>query len=579
MKKNKIIICLILVLTLTQAFYTPPCCALDSETKDTEKIVITAEEIEKMNVTDIVDLLNRFPGIEAGESSARIHGSYDVKVLLDGRPLNDPLASYSKVKWNMVSLHYVDKIEIYKGMGAVAFGDSTSGGVICITSKEINGKQAKIKTEWGNLKTQQHSFNASLQAGIFGLGVSTEYYRTDGYRTNQDRDSKHMGIRTAYLPRNGPSGSISFDYTDEQRGNAGYPSYPTPHAREKSKSFATSLMMNADALTSNTYFGSYEQISEDPDKCLYSQSEGWSAGEDLSYRFTQGHLKDIAAGLSFRTDYIKGSYFDSYHEESYGLSFAKSTAFSSIPLICSFGLRANLYSAFKTVVNPEIKLSYDLKGTRFQVSAAKTNNVPPVLKRFYESSSTRANPFLGMEKASNISASAAIPCGNTMETGITFFYNEIADKIVYVRDAVGSQGMYRNFGKVTRKGAIMTINWKPAQWLNIKPSYEYLAAKDENTGLTLSGSPEHRAQFEIQYKPVSAFTATIIYEYTSKQYTRSDNTEQADPYNTVELKADYSFGKWRIFGRIKNLTDKSYLYGEGLPAPPRTWLIGMSKDF
>jgi iron complex outermembrane receptor protein len=184
-----------------------------------------------------------------------------------------------------------------------------------------------------------------------------------------------------------------------------------------------------------------------------------------------------------------------------------------------------------------------------------------------------------MEKATNFSFSIATRYGDMLDAGMAFFYNKINDRITYVRDAVGGDGMYQNFGEVTRKGADLTVNWKPRAWLNVKSSYEYLAAKDENTGLTLACSPEHRAQLEIQYKPMPAFTTTAIYEYTSKQFTRSDNAEHADPYDTIELKADYSFERWRIFGRIKNLTDRSYLYAEGLPAPPRTWLVGMSMDF
>lgn len=579
MKRHKIAICLIYVFMSLLVLFAPPGYALDSETKDTEKIIITADEIEKMNVTDIVDLLNRVPGIKAGESSVGIHGSYDVKVFLDGRPLNDPLASYSKIKWNMVSLPRVERIEIHKGMGAVSFGDGTSGGAVCILSKEIHDTQGEIKTEWGNLDTQQHSLNAGYRTGSLGFGVAADYYHTGGYRTNQDKDSRHVGVKTAYLPQSGASYNLSFDYADEDRGNAGYPAYPTPHAREKSGALTSSLAIKAGGFSSSAYFGSYEQTSADPDKSLDSRADGWSVGEDMSYRFTEGYLENLVAGLSFRTDHIKGSSFDPYHEESYGLSFSKGMALSGIPLSCTLGLRANLYSAFETAVNPEMKLSYDLKGARLQFSAARTNNVPPVLKRFYESSSTRANPSLGMEKATNFSFSVVIPYADVWETGVTFFYNEIADKITYVRDAEGSQGMYRNFGKVTRKGADLSVGWSPRTWFNLNLSYEYLMAKDEKTGLTLACSPEHRAQLGIQYKPIDAFTAAIVGEYTAKQYTRADNTEYAEPYNTIDVKADYVFGKWRIFGRIKNLTDEAYLYGDGLPAPPRTWLIGMSVDF
>jgi iron complex outermembrane receptor protein len=553
---------------------------LDSDTADSEKIIVTAKEIEEINATDIVDLLNHVPGIEAGESSVRIRGSYDVKVFLDGQPLNDPLASYSKIKWGQVSLYSLERIDIYKGSGAVAFGDGTSGGAICLTSKKAHESLGRIKTELGNLNTQQLSFNASDRAGPFGLGAAADYYHTDGYRTNQDKASMHLGIKSFYQTKNATSFNVSLDYADEERGNAGYPAYPTPHAREYSKSFTSALATTAGSFNSTTYLGSYRQRSTDPDRSLHSSAEGGSMGEDISYRFSdRGGLKDVATGLTFKTDHISASSLNSYHEESYGISLSKAVTFRGLPLSCTFGLRTNIYSAFETVINPEIKLAYTLGSAKFQLSAVRTNNVPPILKRFYGSSSTRANPDLGMERATNVSFSAVIRPVSAVEAGITAFYSGITDRITYVRDPQGSGGMYENFGRVTRKGVDLSVDWKPFPWLALKPSYEYLVARDEKTGLSLACSPEHRAQLNIRWRLTPALAAITVFEYTSKQYTRSDNTEFAGPYHTIELRVDYALGPWRFSGRIQNLTDETYLYGDGLPAPPRTWLVGVSREF
>ncbi|RLB87667.1 MAG: TonB-dependent receptor, partial [Deltaproteobacteria bacterium] len=60
----------------------------------TDSIVITANEIKKMNVRKISDVLNQVPGLKAGDTSVSIRGSYKVKVMLDGRPINDPTSSH-----------------------------------------------------------------------------------------------------------------------------------------------------------------------------------------------------------------------------------------------------------------------------------------------------------------------------------------------------------------------------------------------------------------------------------------------------------------------------------------------------
>lgn len=119
----------------------------------TDAIVITGKEIKKMNARKISDVLNQVPGINAGETSVSIRGSYRVKVLLDGRPINDPTSSHGFVKFDLVSLENVERIEIYRGKGALKFGDDASGGVIVITTKKSKALHGNIKSYWGNHDT------------------------------------------------------------------------------------------------------------------------------------------------------------------------------------------------------------------------------------------------------------------------------------------------------------------------------------------------------------------------------------------------------------------------------------------
>jgi iron complex outermembrane receptor protein len=389
-----------------------------------------------------------------------------------------------------------------------------------------------------------------------------------------------FGIKTDYQPKKASLYSLSLDYVEEERGSAGYPKYPTIHAREYAQSFTPALGITLGRFRNNIHWGVYKQRSTDPDKGVDSSVRGWSLGENLSHNLTSGIFKDLSFGFAFKADHVSGSTITPYTEESYGVSLQKKFNFGKSGLNGSLGFRANLYSAFDAALNPELRLGYGLtRSVDLQFSITRTNNIPPILKRYYETSSTRANPDLGMERATNLSLSASYNPTETFRAGLTVFLNEITDRITYIRDLVGSGGMYHNFGKVTRKGTDLTIEWKPFQWLMVKPSHEFLIARDEETGLEVTASPRHRTQVSVHYKPVRQFTAVAIYEYESRQYTRSDNLEYADPYDLIELRADYAIGRWLLYGRIKNLANKTYLYGDGLPAPPRSWIGGLSFEF
>ncbi len=67
------------------------------------------------------------PGVKAGSTSVTIRGSSKVRVLLDGRPINDPTSSHGGIKFDMVFLENVERVEIHRGKGGVKYGNDASG--------------------------------------------------------------------------------------------------------------------------------------------------------------------------------------------------------------------------------------------------------------------------------------------------------------------------------------------------------------------------------------------------------------------------------------------------------------------
>ena len=75
-------------------------------------------------------------------------------------------------------------------------------------------------------------------------------------------------------------------------------------------------------------------------------------------------------------------------------------------------------------------------------------------------------------------------------------------------------------------------------------------------------------------------------KYESKQYTRSDNKASVPARAIYGLRLEYTpswaksrFGKAEFFMEIKNLLDKKYCYGDGCPAPPFTYFLGINFLF
>jgi outer membrane cobalamin receptor len=115
----------------------------NSSSRDDSFTIITREEIKASGVHDIVELLNEVAGVKATETSISLRGapSKQVLVLLDGRPLNDPLTG--SVNLGMISVHNIEKIEICKGSGSVVYGGDTIGGIIRITTRKITKRPGR----------------------------------------------------------------------------------------------------------------------------------------------------------------------------------------------------------------------------------------------------------------------------------------------------------------------------------------------------------------------------------------------------------------------------------------------------
>ncbi|MBW1678884.1 MAG: TonB-dependent receptor plug domain-containing protein, partial [Deltaproteobacteria bacterium] len=249
--------------------------------EDSAQIVITAGEIKKMNVRTVVELLNQIPGVDAGEHSVSLRGSYMVRVLLDGRPINDHLSGHRAVKWNLVSLNDIEKIEIYKGGGAVAFGDDTSGGVISITTKKIKGFHGYLEALGGKLDTQSYNFNIRQDINPFGIGLSAGWDKSDGFRKNGDKDKKRVGTKISYSPQEKHVFDLSLDWAKEDRGIPGLPAFPTPRARSENESFGSSLLCKLGRLKNGTHFSRFERKNTNPDRGLYTTLKSWSLKEDV----------------------------------------------------------------------------------------------------------------------------------------------------------------------------------------------------------------------------------------------------------------------------------------------------------
>ena len=541
-------------------------------------VIITARDIEAMNINTISDVLNRVPGVRAGSSSVSIHGSSKVKVYVNGKPLNDPTATHGGVCWDMVVLDHIEKIEIFKGKGGVSHGSDAAGGVILISTRKIKKLKGAVKTYAGNKGVFNAKTNAATILGPLGVGISGEYNTDDGYGINNDKKSHRVGGRLEYSPEDAMNFTLTADYMNDKRGLNGLPDYPTPFSRKETDISIFSLLSSLKALSGKTYFSQGKKHNTDISKDLDKTIKVKKVGQDINYSWQVNQKNSFDFGGACELGTASGTAFSNKEEYSLSAFSTWSGTFDFLPITLSMGLRGNYNSDFDNAMNPEIKLIY--KKGRYQMSASysRANNTPSFYNRYNETSSTIPNPDLTMETADNYELGFSMALSPSFSTHLTLFYNKLRDKISYVRDDYGI-GQYQNVGEASYKGGDIGINANPWEWLAFTGSYAYLEAKDEKTDLWLTAKPVHRVNVSFNFTPTPKLFFNLDLTYASKSYTNSANTKKVPDYLTADVRAEYFFQKFSIFSEIENIADTTYYYVDGLLAPPLMWIVGVEYKF
>ena len=498
--------------------------------------------------------------------------------MLDGRPINDPVSSHGGVKWDLAPLENVERIEILKGKGALEYGDDASGGVVLVSTRKIRNFSGNWKSYAGNHRTQSHSANIRFVKGTAGGALSASYDDTDGYKTNNDKEKIRGGFKVEYSPGKTFETTLSADFFKEEKGLSGTPDYPTPDSRQESRMNAFSFLASLFSVNSKTYFNEGSKHNTDRSRYLDKTLRVREAGQEFNSSCSFGRWGKSRFGTAFEWGKASGDQMQDQDETA--LSFFATHALKpgKWPVTVSAGVRANTYSEFDNGVNPEVKAVWENDGWQVSLSYNRSNNTPSFHQRYNETSSTRPNPDLQMETADNYGLSVFKAVSSNLSFGATLFYNEIADRITYVRNEEGV-GQYQNFGEVTYKGGDVSLNWKLRGNLSFKASYTYLEAKDEDTGYWITSKARHKADAEVFWAPAERLSLVLGGEYSSEVYTRSDNSKSVPGYALTDLRGEYRFDRFSIFGEIQNLTDKTYYYVDGILAPPLTWLAGVNWTY
>lgn len=308
--------------------------------------VITAEDLEKIGAKNIIEGLERIPGVfntTTSNTSISIRGTRSSMaggpvILIDGVAQN--LGLYRREELDLIPVSQVLKIEVLRSAG-IAYGPGAGRGVINIITKKGKTQKpfnAEGSASYGSWTTHNESLNLSGGIGQWDYYGNISHYDTDGYKDDEQTrtgillkagyrlsDHTRIGVRGNWIqndqdrayglnmydwqlenfrrdlhfPRSQTDPSLVWHQTQEQDTAI----YAFEFSREDAKSF----------VDGNFAFTNFEEDYWDTKDIFYSNS---TARGDLQEFEQDTYTLNLSGGYNFTFD-------DLIYSPSIGVTYEK----------------------------------------------------------------------------------------------------------------------------------------------------------------------------------------------------------------------------------------------------------------
>ena len=595
--------------------------------------VITKEEIEARQATEISSLLREVPGLNVTQQGSR--GSTTTVfprggesnfnlVLIDGVKVNDAGGFFD---FGDLSTDNIERIEIIRGPHSALYGADAMGSVIQIFTKKGKGAP-RIEGSFagGNLNTFEEKVN--LSGGIGQLGYSLGVGRTDTDGSlpinNAFRETTVSG-RLDYAIEKALDLNFTVRYTDSlfqfPTGGAGDRFDPLDPSQSSDRQRLLLSGRGSHSLTpwwQQTFqLGWHQQhfTADDRfDPCcdfatLQSRNEERRFSLDYFWNLTAptvlGISNLVTAGVGYewegfdqRTDGTDTPFpFSSSNRDNRDNKafYLQDQLEWQKQLFLTAGFRVDDNSTFGTEVTPRFSAAYVVPVTETKIRASYGEGIkaPSFIENFGTGSPfVVGNPNLRPEQSRSWEIGFDQPVLKGLaDLSVTYFNQRIRDLIAFV----GGSPSFENIQKAKAEGVEFAVKIRPGYGLTIGGTYTFLETKvlENETGGTelvvgepLVRRPAHSGSLTIDqiWDPLHAtLTVTFIGDRQDLDFRTFPAPRVTNPgYTTVDLVASYRLLKDRLhlreltaFGKILNLFDEKYEQVFGFSSPGTTFLLGL----
>jgi outer membrane receptor for ferrienterochelin and colicins len=493
--------------------------------KETPEImhVITAKEIEQLNVSSTGEILEYLPGVNVETGTGSGYPKRSI-VSLNGFPANYTLVLVDGIRLLTEHIHTgqnvdvippenIERIEVIKGAASAQYGSDAMGGVVNIITKKAKDKTEKsLSASIGSYQT--YNSTISLRTPIsekVSLSSFANYECSDGVPLNAPSH------RIGYMDygKFSTMNNVNWDINKKSSLNANI--YYSLNRMDFLGEDVYGNMIMSSADFKNKLNDNLQAVA----RLKYAHWDSEQSDEDnteitpeiyLNYNKIKNNI--ITAGADFKHIKFTRTSVTERTQNAFGAFIQDEIDLNKLSFL--FALRFDKVEDVNTVVTPKIAVMFHAKeNLRFRASFGRGFHAP-TLQELYEEGYGHSgtayrfgNPDLEPEYSLTSTFSAEYEPIKNIQLLADGYYSKITDMITPVYEGVWEENpdetttIYKwvrtNIHKAKIYGFESTIRYRLKDKLTVEGGYTYTHNENSSTG------------GQLPYYPGESFFSKIVY--------------------------------------------------------------------
>lgn len=544
--------------------------------------VLERADIEASRSIDVIDLLGKQTGIDVvrtggtgSQNSIFIRGgnSNHALILIDGMRVNS--ATQGLFDFAHLPLALIERIEIVRGPRASVWGSDALSGVIHIFTRAPDSAHAEMRL--GSYRRAGMDAGTGIAGDKGRFAVSAGFDTFDGFSvTTPDNvwsyDPDNDGYRNehAALQAGAVLGTQNLSFT----GIATHGDVEFDQGRTQADNHSWNLALSGALNDTWQHRLSLGQSYEKLDTPAYASVYG-SRRKSLDWSNTLA-LKNgtMAFGLnaSEESGYSNGWSGPEFKEtrDNHGLFGVWNGSYGRQTLELAsrwddnsqFGSRMTSSAAWALQVTPD---------SRLRASWGQGFRAPNFNELYYPGffGSFAGNPDLDPERSQSLEVGYSHTFGNALRAEFSAYRSRVDDLIAFE----GPDNQAINIQKARIEGAEAELSGSAGAWL-WRTQATWTQAVNESTGNALLRRPKIKGLVDVRYRFESGTELGLEVSGTGK---RPDFGSTLPGYGRIDLSASWPLSvRWRLEGRLENLTDHDYRLVDGYATPGRSLFLRLN---